>query len=73
MGKKSRLKWMVRAETYQGLVEKRGPNASKEYMDQFGRKLDKFMKGIQELHEDEEEEAEEEREVDARESKDDAP
>jgi hypothetical protein len=70
MGRKSRSKWMTRAEIYEGVVLKQGPDASKEYLEQFQKKLDKFMKGAQEL-EDEREDLEEEEEKGKREPKPD--
>ena len=61
MGRKSRSKWMVRAEVYEAVVLKQGPDASKEYLEQFQKKLGKFMKGAQELEDEREDLEEDER------------
>jgi len=49
MGQASRKKWIQRALAYEGLVVKQGPVAAQEYLDRFHGKLQKFMKGTEEL------------------------
>jgi hypothetical protein len=54
MGKRSKEKWMKRAEVYEGIVLRKGPETSKEYLDRFQKKLGKFMKGVADLEEERE-------------------
>ena len=52
MGQSSRDKWMKRAMTYEKTLETQGVKAAQEYIDRFGGKLEKFMKGASDLQDE---------------------
>lgn len=60
MGKKSREKWIKRAEVYEGIVLRANEQASQSYLNSFKEKnLQKLIKGGKELEMERDEEAQE--------------
>lgn len=48
----ARYKWMKRAMIYDEILRKQGLEAAREYLERFGGKLEKFMKGMSELNDE---------------------
>jgi len=49
MGLSSRDKWLARVATYEQIAIRDGAKAAKEYLDRFGKNLERFLKASVEL------------------------